>query len=128
MTDQFDANACFLRSAWPGRNHDSVRAHGLNFFERHLVVAANLDLRAQFAQVLDEVISERIVVIEDEDHRFIVTVKRHIVRGTSSGLRVSCETLFLLLLDRLVPNCHAYRRFATKRWNSVNLKPWNLAS
>jgi hypothetical protein len=56
--------------------------HRLDLADGHFVVAANLNLGAQFAKILDEVISERIVVIEDEDHRFIVAVKK-------PGFRVS---------------------------------------
>jgi hypothetical protein len=46
--------------------------HLLDLSYGDFVVAANLYLGAQFAKVLDEVVSERIVVIEDEDHKFIV--------------------------------------------------------
>ena len=76
MTDQFDADAGFLRSAGSGRNHDALGVHRLDLSDGHFVVAANLNPGAQFAQVLDEVVSERIVVIEDEDHEFIVAVTR----------------------------------------------------
>jgi hypothetical protein len=46
--------------------------HRFDFSDGHFVVAANLDFGAQFTKVLDEVVSKRIVVIEDEDHQFIV--------------------------------------------------------
>jgi hypothetical protein len=72
MADQFDADAGFLRSTGSGRNHDALGMHRLNLLNGHFVVTANFDLRAQFAQVLDEVVSERIVVVEDEDHVSIV--------------------------------------------------------
>src|ERR1700687_5852175 len=72
MADQFDADAGFLRSAGSGRNDDALGTHRLDLSDRHFVVAANLYLGAQFAKVLDEVVSERIVIIEDEDHEFIV--------------------------------------------------------
>ena len=76
MTDQFDAYAGFLRSAGSGRNHDALGMHRLDLSDGHFIVAANLNFGAQFAQVLDEVVSERIVVIEDEDHQLIVAVER----------------------------------------------------
>ena len=76
MADQFDADAGFLRSAGSGRNDDALGVHRLDLSDGHFVVAANLDFGAQFAQVLDEVVSERIVVVEDEDHGFIVAVER----------------------------------------------------
>ena len=82
MADQFDADAGFLRSTGSGGNDDALRVHRLDLADGHFVVAANLNLGAQFAKVLDEVIGERIVVIEDEDHRFIVAVKKQ-------GFRVS---------------------------------------
>ena len=44
-----------------------VRGADLDFFQRDLIVAAHFDLRAQFADVLDEVVGEGIVVIEDEN-------------------------------------------------------------
>jgi hypothetical protein len=46
--------------------------HRLDLSDGYFVVAANLYVGAQFAKVLDEVVSKRIVVIEDKDHRFIV--------------------------------------------------------
>jgi uncharacterized protein YbjT (DUF2867 family) len=49
--------------------------HRLDLLDGHFVVAANLNLGAQFAQVLDEVIGKRVVVIEDEDHGLIVAVE-----------------------------------------------------
>jgi hypothetical protein len=52
--------------------------HRLDLSDGHFIVAANLNFGAQFAQVLDEVVSERIVVIEDEDHQLIVAVERWI--------------------------------------------------
>jgi hypothetical protein len=76
MADQFDADAGFPRSAGSGRNDDTFGMHRLDLFDGHFVVAANLNLGAQFAQVLDEVVSKGIVVVEDEDHGFIVAVER----------------------------------------------------
>jgi hypothetical protein len=72
MADQFDADAGFLRGAGSGRKHDAFGVHRLDLSDGYFVVATNLYLGAQFSEVLDEVVSERIVVIEDEDHEFIV--------------------------------------------------------
>jgi hypothetical protein len=38
----------------------------------NFVIAANLDLSTEFAQVLDKVVGKRIVIVEDEDHMSIV--------------------------------------------------------
>ena len=75
MTNQFDADARFLRSTGAGRNDYALRTHGNDLFDRHLVIAANLNLRAQFSNVLDQVVGERIVVIEDEDPPLIVAAR-----------------------------------------------------
>src|SRR4030081_1642425 len=56
-----------MRRAWTGRDHDALRPHRFRLGYRNLIVAANLDLRSQFAEILDQVIGKRIVVIEYED-------------------------------------------------------------
>src|SRR3982074_1417338 len=56
-----------MRRAWTGRDHDALRPHRFRLGYRNLIVAANLDLRSQFAEILDQVIGERIVVTEYED-------------------------------------------------------------
>jgi hypothetical protein len=42
--------------------------HRYNFRHSDLIVAADFNLRAQFADVLDQVVGEGIVVIEYENH------------------------------------------------------------
>jgi hypothetical protein len=76
VPDQFDADASFPRSTGSGRNHYALGMHRFDLPDGHFVVAADLDPCAQFSQVLNKVVSERIVVIEDEDHKFIVAVKK----------------------------------------------------
>jgi len=76
MADDVNADAGFLRSAGPRRNNDALRMHRFDRVHGHLVVAANFDLLAQFTEILDKVVSKRIVVIEDEDHDFIVAPRR----------------------------------------------------
>jgi hypothetical protein len=39
-----------------------------DLLDGQLVVAIDLNLRAQLSQVLDKVVGKRIVVVEDEDH------------------------------------------------------------
>ena len=69
MADQLDADSGFLRRARAGREHDPFRVHRLHLGGRHLVIAAHLDLRTQFAQILHQVVGERIVIVEDENHK-----------------------------------------------------------
>ena len=72
VADQFNADAGILRSARSGRNHDPFRPHRFNLVNADLVIAPNLNLSAQFAQVLTKVVGKRVVVVENEDHRLIV--------------------------------------------------------
>ncbi len=46
------------------------RIQGLDLRHRDLIVAVNLqiDARVNLAQALDQVVSERIVVIDEQDH------------------------------------------------------------
>src|ERR1700731_827838 len=63
------ANAGILRSAGTRRNYDALRLLLGNLVERDLVVAVHFQLFAQLAEELREVISERIVVVEEKNHR-----------------------------------------------------------
>ena len=67
MADQVDADSGFMRSARPGRDHDFLGAHRFDFVDCDLIVAANFDLSPQLSQVLDQVVGERIVIVEDEN-------------------------------------------------------------
>ena len=68
VANQVDADAGFVRGAGSGGDHDVVGLQRVDFVNRDLVVAADLDLRTQFAQILHKVVGERVVVVEDEDH------------------------------------------------------------
>ena len=55
------------RRAGPGRDDHAVRAAREQLVDAGRVVAHNVDLRAELAQVLDEVVGERVVVVDDQD-------------------------------------------------------------
>src|SRR5579864_2380044 len=67
VADQFDADARLMRRAWAGGDDDALGTHALDLVHGNLVVAAHLDLGAQFSEVLDQVVGERIVVVEYEN-------------------------------------------------------------
>src|SRR5579872_4854583 len=67
VTNEFDADTSFMRRAGAGRDHDPLWPHRLDFFYRDLSIAAKFHLGAQFAEILDQVISEGVVVIENEN-------------------------------------------------------------
>jgi len=58
VPDQINADACVLRRAWTGRDHDALRLHSFNFSHRHLIVAANLNPRPEFPEILNQVIGK----------------------------------------------------------------------
>ena len=68
MPDQRNGDSGFLRRARAGREHDPFRTHGLHLGGRDLVIAPHFDLRPQFAQILHQVVGERIVIVENENH------------------------------------------------------------
>ena len=56
------------RSAWPGGDDDFFGSKLFDVGNGNLVVALHKKLRTKFAEILNEVVGERIVVIDDEDH------------------------------------------------------------
>ena len=68
VADERNENARLAGSARAGREQDAIGMESFHFFNGELVVAANDDVGTQFAKVLDEVVSEGVVVVEDEDH------------------------------------------------------------
>ena len=68
VADEVDGDAGLLRRAGAGREEDAVRVQGFDLVRGQLVVAADDDVGAELAHVLDEVVGEGVVVVEDEDH------------------------------------------------------------
>ena len=69
MADQRDRDAGVLRRAWAGRDEDVRRAAAPRPRRAIARRCGAHHLRAQLAHVLDQVVGERIVVVENEDHR-----------------------------------------------------------
>ena len=66
--DQLHGNACLLRRARTGRNYDAFRISPDNLFHGDFVVAVHLDVATQLAEILREVVSKGIVVVEKQNH------------------------------------------------------------
>src|SRR3954454_16328935 len=62
-----EADAGLVRRARAGRDHDALVGSLEQPVGVGLVVADDLDVRAQLAEVLDEVVGEAVVVVDDED-------------------------------------------------------------
>src|SRR5947209_19109564 len=69
VPDEFDADSRVLWRTRSGRNNDALRSHLLNVRDRHLVVAPNFHVSPEFTYVLNQVKGERIVIIENENHK-----------------------------------------------------------
>src|SRR5215469_17013363 len=66
--NQVHADARLLRSARAGRDDNPLGMEGFDLADRELVIAADHHLSPEFAQVLNEVVGERVVIIENENH------------------------------------------------------------
>src|SRR5687767_6635302 len=66
--DQLERDAGLVRRARPRRNDDVRRLQGLDCLDRDLVVPVDRHVRAELAEVLHQVVGERIVVVEHDDH------------------------------------------------------------
>ncbi len=66
--NDFAGDAGFLGSARSGGNHNAARGKFLDVRNADFVIPKNAEFCAQFAEVLDEVVGERVVVIDDEEH------------------------------------------------------------
>src|SRR5205814_10556877 len=63
-----DRDACVLGSAGAWRDDDLIRRHRADLVEPDLVVAAHAYGGPELAEVLHEVVGERVVVIDDQNH------------------------------------------------------------
>ena len=96
IPDEVNADASLLRCAWARGNDNAIRVQPLDSVNSDLIVASNLDLRTELAQVLDEVVRKRVVVIEHEDH------KDHFDTGEMvAGSCLLCARFLLFDLIRL---------------------------
>ena len=68
VPDHAHRHARFLGPARPRRDDDALGFRGHDIFERHDIVAHDLNARAKLAQVLHQVVGERIVIVDDQNH------------------------------------------------------------
>ena len=63
MPQHFHGDACLIRRFRSWRDTDMVWIQLLDFFNGDLIVAVSLHICAQFAELLDDVVCKRIVVV-----------------------------------------------------------------
>lgn len=94
LTNHIAADTGFCRSAGPRRNTDPLRRFFPDFIERDLIVPMDFHFCAQFTEVLDEVISKGVVVVDHEEHRH--ECRSRFLRGQLSLLRLPSPNLSAL--------------------------------
>ena len=72
------------------RDEDVARCKGGDFVQRHLVAPADDGFLTQLAHVACEVVDERVVVVEDENHGRVASASI-MARALSSVSRYSCS-------------------------------------
>src|SRR5262249_40911444 len=78
--------------ARPGRDDDAPRGQRRHFGDGERVVALDAHLRAQLAQVLRQVVGERIVVVDEQQHVFYLIVL--LVGRAMASARTTARALF----------------------------------
>src|ERR1700722_3274495 len=84
MTNQLVTDSSFVRRPGPGRNTDFFGVQLLNFLNAGPIIPPDNQLRAQFTEVLNQVICERVVVIQDQNHK--ICSARSIARKVAIAL------------------------------------------
>ena len=67
-TNDFVREPRFARRTRAGRHQDPLGVQGADLVEGDLVVAMNAQLGFQLAQILDEVVGKRIVIVDHQHH------------------------------------------------------------
>ena len=91
VTDHVTADSSLFRRAGARRDADALWCHCLDLGESDLVVSLHEGIGSQLAEILDEVVGERIVIIDDEDHDRKVVLS---VAAASSIARMTPMALF----------------------------------
>src|SRR5580698_2347970 len=84
MTNQLVTDSSFVRRSRSGRNTDLFGVQLLNFLNAGPIIPPDDQLGAKFTEVLNQVISERVVVIQDQNHK--ICSARSIARKVAIAL------------------------------------------
>src|SRR3954469_18403537 len=71
-----DGHPGFPRRARTRRQHDGGRRQITNLVDGDRVVALHHELGAELAEVLNEVVGERVVIVDDENHSVVTARPR----------------------------------------------------
>ena len=83
LPDQFHRNSRLVRRTRARRNDDSLRLQGGDLINADLIISRDVDVqsRVDLSKPLNEVVSKRIVIIENEEHRIQYRGKDQLKHG-----------------------------------------------
>ena len=88
MADDIIRDTRIKRGTWPRRDNNVGWTYALNLRQGYLVIAMDCRLPAQLTQVLGKVINKRIVVINDDNHIYLILVAS-VLTASISALALS---------------------------------------
>ena len=68
--DELHGDTRILRSARAWRNYDALGLAAGDLLDSDSVIAMDLDVATEFAKILREVVGERIVVVQQQNHHY----------------------------------------------------------
>src|ERR1035437_6821070 len=68
LPDDGNADTCSRRRPRTRRDNDRRRIHVLYRLDVHLIISPDHDVTSELAQVLDQIVCERIVVVDYQNH------------------------------------------------------------
>ena len=71
LGDEIETDPSLVRRAGTRRQHDRVRFERNGFRRRQLVISADIASHPQFADVMDEIVGEAVIVIDEEEHVWV---------------------------------------------------------
>ena len=92
MLNQLNRDPRILRRTRPRRDHNPLRPQRLHLSRRQLIIAPNHHLRTQLTHILHQVVSKRIVVVENKDH---INLNSTLLLGPKARIALGiCVSLF----------------------------------
>ena len=68
LANQIETDPGLVGVAGPRRQHDGLRAHGQRVAHADAVIALDTHLRAQFPQIVEQVVGEAVIIIDQQKH------------------------------------------------------------
>ncbi len=117
-----ERNPSLIRCAGPGRNDDVTGIQGCNLLNGDRIVSNHFDLLTQLPAVLHQVVGERIVVIDHQNHKSSKRCGRGAVGAGHTTASVSAQTPENWLLAQEFGTSNARSQRQTGCQNSAHVR------